>query len=185
MPEVADAPEHILTVYDDSGVRTRIIAGAFVLALAGVFFLGFLANLCSVMRAAEGGTGPMPTLALAGGVSFVAMTFASGALLTVLPLLMSFDEVSAHVDPDLAAVVVQLGYLLLLLIFGLFAASVLVLATSVIAGRTALLPRWLARSGFVLAPLLLLGFAGPPLFLLLLWVVAVSIFLRPRRALVD
>ena len=55
-------------------------------------------------------------------------------------------------------------------------------AVAAVAPRTAVLPRWIAVSGAVLAPLLLVSIAGgdnaPPVFLLaLLWFVAVSVAL--------
>jgi len=176
--DVVDAPNHILDVYADSGVRAQTFAGTLVLVLATVCFLGFLADLVALLRRADEG-GPLPTVALAGGISFLVITVVSGAMFVVLPNLIAFDEVSAEVDPDLAAVIVQLGAILLF-VYATAAASALVLATSRVGLRTRLLPRWFGRVGYVLSGLLLVGFFGPPVFLLLLWIVGLSIALRPR-----
>ncbi len=78
----------------------------------------------------------------------------------------------------------QLGFLSLglsgwLYRFANVCASVLVAATSVVALRTSVLPRWLAWAGFVVALIALLHPLVPEATLLLrvLWVLAVSVFM--------
>lgn len=179
LPQAVDAPNHILDVYEDPGPRAQAVAATFVLALAAAGFLAFLGDLVRLLREAEGGDGALHTIALAGGIGFTVLMLVAGGLFSVLPNLILFDEVSGQVDSDLAAVVVQLG-LIVLLSCALVPAGVMVLATSVIGLRTGLLPRWLGRSGFPVAALVIVGFAGPPLFLVLLWMILVCIVLRPR-----
>jgi len=178
VPDVIDAPNHVLDVYADPGTRGRIFAGTVLLALAGAFLLAFLADVHHVLRAVQ--SGPPATLALLGGAVFVALLLLAGALLAVLPLLIEFDEVSARVDPDLAAVVVQLAVVLLLL-FAPIAAATLVLAISIAALRHRLLAPWLARTGLGLAVLLPFSVLGFPLALLSLWIVAAGVGLGVRR----
>jgi len=176
--DVVDAPNHVLDAYADSGVQAQAFAGALVLVLATVCFLGFLTDLVVLLRrAAE--DGPLSTVVLAGGIGFLALTTAAGAMFFVLPNLIAFDEVSDEVDPDLAAVIVQLGMILLFTYATAFA-SALVFAASRVGLRTHLWPRWFGRAGYVLSGLLLLGFSGPPFFLLLLWIFGLSVVLRPR-----
>jgi len=55
VPVVMDAPERILDVYADDGVRARVFAGTVGLAFAGAFLLAFLADVCALLRAAERG----------------------------------------------------------------------------------------------------------------------------------
>jgi ABC-type arginine transport system ATPase subunit len=136
VPDVMDAPERILDVYADDGVRARVFAGTVLLAFAGAFLLAFLADVCALLRAAE--RGPLADLALLGGAVFTTLLALAGALLTVLPVLIGFDELSATVDPDLAAVVVQLAVVVLLL-FAPLAAATFVLAISIAALRQRLL----------------------------------------------
>ena len=71
VPDVMDAPEHILDVYADDGVRARVFAGTVLLAFAGAFLLAFLADVCALLRAA--GREPLADLALLGGVVFAAL----------------------------------------------------------------------------------------------------------------
>jgi len=179
VPSAFDAPDHVLDVYDEPSVRAQAFAGTLVLAVAALCFVGFLGDLVTVLRKADGSDGPLPTVALISGIGFLVLTLAAGATYVVLPNLIAFGEVSAQVDPDIASVTVQLGYLLLF-VYATVAASGLVIATSVIGLRTRLVPRWLGLAGYLLSGLLLLGFSGPPLFLLVLWIVGISIGLRPR-----
>lgn len=174
-----DAPDHILDVYDDPRTRIQAFVGILVLAIAAVCFLAFLSDLVDLLRRAGGSDGPLPTLALAGGVGFLVLLLSAGCMFTVLPNLIAFDEVSDQLDPDIAAVTVQVGYLLMS-VYATAAAIGMVLATSIIGRRTDLLPRWLCRAGYVLSGLLLLGFSGPPFLLLLIWIVGIGIALRPR-----
>lgn len=179
VPAAVDAPDHILDVYDEPSVRAQAFAGTLVLAVATLCFIGFLADLVTLLRKADGSDGPLPTVALCSGMGFLVLTLAAGTMFVVLPNLIAFDEVSAQVDPDIASVTVQVGYLLLF-IYATAAAIGLVLATSVVGLRTRLVPRWLGLAGYLLSGLLLVGFSGPPLFLLLLWIAGISIALRPR-----
>jgi hypothetical protein len=61
-------------------------------------------------------------------------------------------------------------------------AALLVLAASIVAHRTGLLPRWLALAGFVVAPALLFAIFFLPLFAWLAWVLAISVVLLVRTA---
>lgn len=179
VPAAVDAPNHILDVYDKPGVQAQAFAGTLVLALAAVCFTGFLADLVSVLKLTDRSDGPLPVVALISGVGFLVLTLVAGAMFVVLPNLIAFDEVSDQFDPDIASVTVQLGYLLLFN-YASVAAIGLVIATSVMGLRTRLIPRWLGRVGYLLSGLLLMGFSGPPLFLLLLWIATISVALRPR-----
>lgn len=179
VPAAVDAPDHILDVYAEPSVRAQAFAGTLVLAVATLCFIGFLADLVTLLRKADCSDGPLPTVALCSGMGFLVLTLAAGTMFVVLPNLIAFDEVSGQVDPDIASVTVQVGYLLLF-IYATVAASGLVLATSVVGLRARLVPRWLGLAGYLLSGLLLLGFSGPPLLLLLLWIAGISIALRPR-----
>jgi hypothetical protein len=122
----------------------------------------------------------LATVALAGGLVYVAMLFTAGAAFGVLPLAIGVGELEAgSVDPALARVLVQLGFTILL-IYGLLAAAVMVLATSLAALRDAAPPRWLAIGGFVVAALLLLGPIYVPQLLVPLWAVATAVALSRR-----
>lgn len=174
-----DAPNHVLDMYDDPSIRLQTFIGTVVLAIAAVCFLAFLSDLVTLLRRAGGADGPLPTLALAGGVGFIVLLLSAGCMFVVLPNLIAFDEVSDQLDPDIAAVTVQIG-MLLMFAYASAAAIGMVLSTSIIGRQDDVLPRWLCRAGYVLSGLLLLGFSGPPFLLLLIWIASISIALRPR-----
>jgi hypothetical protein len=179
VPDVIDAPEHILDVYADDGVRARVLAGTALLAFAGAFLLAFLADVCALLRAA--GREPLADLTLLGGAVCATLLAVAGALLAVLPVLIGFYKLSATVDPDLAAVVVQLAVVVLLL-FAPVAAATFVLAISIAALRQRLLAPWLARAGIGVAVALPFSAGGLPLILFVIWIATVGIALRPRRS---
>ncbi len=179
VPAVFDSPGNILDVYAEPSVRVQAFVAPLALAVAALCFVGFLGDLVTVLRKADVSDGPLPTVALISGIGFLVLTLAAGATVSVLPILITWDSVSAQVDPDIASVTVTLGYLLLFH-FATVAAIGLVIATSVVGLRTRLVPRWLGLAGYLLSGLLLVGFTGPPVFLLMLWIVGISIALRPR-----
>ena len=83
-------------------------------------------------------------------------------------------------DPATANAFTNAGFTLL--VCSAMAAALLVLATSIVAHRTGLLPRWLALAGFVVAPVLFLTIFFLPLFVWLGWMLAVSVVLVLRTA---
>jgi hypothetical protein len=171
----------VQALFADPGYRQRLFVGAFLVAVAGTALLWFLAALLGALRRADpDGDAPAVT-AFAAGCIYVALLFVSATLFTGYAAGILVGELSAPVDVALARVLNNLGFTLLL-IDGLFAAAVVVLITSLLARRTSLLPRWLTRAGLVVSPLLLLGAAYVPQFLVPLWVLAVSaVLLRAPR----
>ncbi len=118
-------------------------------------------------------------MALGGGIVYVGMLFAAAASFGVWPLAVAVGEQSpTDLDPHLGRVLVQLGFAALL-IFGLLAASLMVLSQLVMALRTGLLPRWLGWSGVVVAILLMAGPLYMPQVLVPLWVVTAGVSVRP------
>lgn len=174
LPEEADSDAAVLATYADAGKRAGLTAGVYLLAGAGLSFVWFLASLRERLRRDGVGAG-LSTTAFAGGLVYVAMLFTAGAAFGVLPLAIGVGEFEAEaVDPAVARVLVQFGFTILL-IYGLLAAAVMVLATSLAALKMRLIPRWLAIAGFVVAALLLLGPIYVPQLLVPLWAIAVGV----------
>jgi hypothetical protein len=177
LPEGVDTDQSVLRAYAESGNRTGLIVGVYLLAAAGLSFLWFLGSLRDAVRRHEESTSRLSTLVLAGGLVYVVMLFGAGASFGVLPLAVAVDEISvAQIDPTLARVLVNFGFVLLL-VFGLAAAAAMVLVASIAALRTGVLPRWLAWAGLPLAALLLLGPMYMPQLLVPIWAVTVGIVL--------
>jgi hypothetical protein len=71
-----------------------------------------------------------------------------------------------------------------LLLFGAGAGGLLIITTSIVSGRAALLPRWLVVTGYVLGVIVLLGgLLFFPIALFVLWILAMGVvMLRGSRA---
>ncbi len=111
------------------------------------------------------------------------MLFAGGAAQVVVPWGISLGQEPVP-GADVARFFPELSVVLLAL-FGGFAAIAHVLATSVVVLRTGVFPRWVAWLGVAVAfVLLFVGVLGMPLMLaLLLWLLVVSVLLlRGARA---
>ena len=86
-------------------------------------------------------------------------------------------------DADVLRTFESLGFGALVL-FGAAAAGLLIITSSVAAGRGALLPRWLVVAGYVVGVIVILGgLFFIPLGLFVLWVIAVGIVLLRRPTL--
>lgn len=177
LPEGSYSDERVLALYTEPGSRTAIAAGGYLLALAGVALLPFLAALHRRLRTATASM--TPTVAVGAGLLYVACLLGAGNLFGGYATGIAIGELQAPADATLVRVLSNQGFGLLL-IGGLLAAAALVLSTSIAGMRSGVLPRWLVIAGFVVAPLLLLGAAWVPQFLVPLWVLAVGVALaRP------
>ena len=176
----ADASAQEIALYlTDSGTHTRNIVGAYLWVLGGLAFLGFIAGLRSVLRRAEGDSGPLSSLVFGAGVVFTAVWSVSAAALAAVAYAVKFSD-AAVTNPDLVRVLPQLGSLLLLLGGG-FAGILLVLATSVLTLRTGVLPRWLAWFGILVAVALAFDVTYMNIIPFVAWVAGASIVLLRRR----
>jgi hypothetical protein len=137
------------------------------------FFLWFLGVLRGVLRGAEGEGGVLSTVALAGGIAFAALTSAGFAAEILYPAALlrfeGYDQADGLALASLALATWLYHYCQV-------GASVMILATSLAALTTGVLPRWLALAGLVVALLTLLHFLLPLLGALagLAWIAVVS-----------
>jgi len=181
LPSGDDSAQEITSFYNDSGDRAQLIIASYLMMLAGVFFLWFLASLRNRLLAAEGEPARLTVIAFASGVVFVAMLMvAAAAFMTVAADITFGDEKFVSVEG--ARLLPELGYPILL-IGGMFAAIAMIDAASILIVRTGVLPKWIGYFGFVAAVALLFSVFFVPIILLVLWVLFVSIaLLRTRDA---
>jgi hypothetical protein len=191
---VGDSNATFVSYYDDEANRARDIAGAYLLAAAGLAFLWFLTSLRRLLRTPGDDTSMLPTIVLVAGIAFVSMLFAAGAALSTVNVSITFgaifDEHGVLGGSEMA-VLPQLGYVLMHL-YGAFAASLMIAAASLAGSRGGVFPAWLVWLGLIAAVLLLFAIASLPIFALPVWVLAVSIAvlrrddaaMRPRSATV-
>jgi hypothetical protein len=155
---VSDAK--MLAWWQDSGHQVTTVVSMYLFVLAGLCFLVFLAKLRSRLVAAEGGTGELTSLVVAGGVVFVAMLFVAAAARGGIGLAIKSpgdDEVLPAADmlryyPTIGYAALGTG--------GLLAAGVAMATTSWLIVRTAVFGRWLAWVGAVAAVLVVVASAA-------------------------
>lgn len=176
-----DTPEEVADWYADDGNRGAAFFVFFLLTGAALTFFWFLGALRSMLVRAEGDPARWTALAYGAGVASATLLLAAASLY-VTPAATAGQE-EFPFDPSTANAFANAGFALL--VCSTMAASLLVLATSIVAGRTGLLPTWLALAGFVVAPLLLFAIFFLPLFAWLIWVLAVSLVLLVRTARVT
>lgn len=172
----------IVARYSDEGNEIWALVGGLLVGFAVFFVLPFLASLRATLRAVEGEKAVFSTAALAGGV-VMAVLFSVSATVTVAAF-STYDAFEGYrVDPEAVLLLSSISF------YGwgyaVVGGGVLVGATSVVALRTRLLPRWLTLAGLVLATVLMFGhavlFVFIPLPLLVLWVLVVSVLLVVRE----
>lgn len=167
--------ETIRAFYAAAGNRTRVVVSVYVLAVAALAFLFFLADLYGTLRPVEPSSAGLPLVALLAGLIFVGMLAAAGAAFGSLAGGMVFGgEPTTLGDTGVARFLGQLGYGLILL-YGCLAAALMVAVVSVVSLQTGIFPAWITWGGFVVALVLLAGVIFFPMLALPLWVLAVSV----------
>lgn len=167
--------------YFNAGIGTFVFFNGVLPLFHVFFFLLFVGVLYELLRSAGEDTrrvtGGLPAAALAGGIVFAALSAAGFTVEIVYPAaLQRFGALEADAT---AFVLVSLTLSSWLYHFCQIGASVMVLATSLVALERGVLPRWLALVGFVIALLTLLHFLLPLLGALagLAWVAVVSVLM--------
>lgn len=161
--------------------RRNEVSGALaLLPFAGIAFLWFIGVIRDHLGSREDRF--FATVFLGSGLTFVALMFVAGAIAASL-IGVSVD---GRPPPELWAFGRRLIYTLVNT-YALRMAAVFTIATSTLAGRLRLVPRWLAVVGFLTAATLLVAVTVVPTLVLLfpLWVLLLSVHIlvaSTRRA---
>ncbi len=178
-PDTGDSDAKITSYYASHSHQVRQIVAFFIFFAGVLLFLAFLTALRSRSIDAEGGTGRLSALGFGSGV--VAAGLFMVALATFQsPAFAVNDTGKFSLDPNTFRLLNDLGYLIW--IGAVIVAALLVWATSAIALRTGLLPRWFAWLAIVAGILQLFAIFFIPVFIFWGWVVLVGLFLAFRRA---
>jgi len=175
-PDTGESNREILEHYADDGNRRNDIILTFLLAAAALAFVWFTSHLRSLLAAAAPSSA-LATLVLAAGVASAALLAVAAA--TFGSISFTYEEGDFALDPNTARLVGSIGYGVF--VASLWMAGLLVLAVSLAALRTPLLPAWLAWLGILVVVALVFAFAFFPVFALLIWVALVSAVLLARR----
>jgi len=159
-------------VFADSGKRTQMLLGAYVLALACIAIVVFGSSLRD--RLAGAGAATTGRLAFAGSIMFATITLVGATAIAWIPGAKAFGSAPVA-KGELAYLAPQLGFALLLLGGGATAGFMLV-AAGVGSARSRAFPAWLGWAGVVIGVLVFLfGVFFMPMVLLLVWVLIAAI----------
>lgn len=166
--------EQIRSYYADSGNRNAEIVGFFLVVLGVLFFLWFISVLRSRLSSAEPEPATLSFLALGAGSTAAALLIGAAVLLAGTTWAVEIDS-DFVIDPNQARFAVTTGYVLL--IGAVLVNCLVVIATSVLALRTAVLPDWLGWAGFAAVVLAIVEMFLLPVFIIPVWVLVVSVVL--------
>jgi hypothetical protein len=152
------------------------IVSAFLLVLAAVALVIFLALVVRQLRAARPDRDVTAQVVFGGGLVLAAAIAFGGIAMAQMSAAIEIGDIPIP-SADVLRTAEQLGFGLLLVAGGLFAALT-VAAVSFGARGTGLLPAWLVTTGYVVAVILLFSVMFIPLILLPLWAIAVAVATR-------
>ncbi len=154
-----------------SADRQRLLVALHLVPFAGIAFLWFLGVVRDRIGAAEDRF--IATVFLGSGLLLIAMLFVSTAVAGSFVV-----SASPSPDTDIRAMGAHLSSSVLT-VYAMRMAGVFMISTATISLRTAVMPRWLAGLGYLLAASLLFGVGSLKWAELLFpaWVLVVSIYL--------
>jgi hypothetical protein len=176
-PGSTDGDDRITSWYASGTHQYTQILGFLAFVIGVLCLIGFLAALRDRIAAVEQPRGGLGQLVLGAGIASSVLFTLAIAMFTV-PAFLASDTSSADIVPATYRMFYTAG-------FASFAAATMigaltVGATSAVAFRTGLLPRWFAWLGVVVAIVLLLGFFFVPGFVFWGWVLIAAILLARR-----
>jgi hypothetical protein len=180
LPDASDSDQQIVDWMADSGNRTQVLIGAYVLAVAGVAMLFFMNRLRAVVADAEGDRPLVAPFILAAGAIFVVAMAVGGAAIAAVPVEIQIGEAPTLSDPDLVRFLPSLGYGVLL-VLGMFPLIFAMLATAYASMRYKIFATWFNWLTIVCAIALFFAAVFIPVIALLIWTIAGSFVLLGRQ----
>jgi magnesium-transporting ATPase (P-type) len=166
-----DDDRQIVAYFEKGSNQTKYIVAFYFFFAAFLLMLVFLSSLRAVLVEAEGAPGRLTALAFAGGLASAVLLLAANALFAA-PAITEKDSKKFVLDPNTYRFINDTGYVFF--ITGVMAAVLMVVATSLIALRTGVFPRWFAWIGFLVAVTLVVAFFFVPVFILWGWILVTS-----------
>jgi hypothetical protein len=178
-PSTDDSDAKITTYFTSNSHQTKQWIGFFFFLAGILFLLFFLSVLRSRLVAAEGGSGRLGALAYGSGVASAVFWIAAIALF-VGPAVTADDTSKFHLDANTYRLLNDTAYLFW--VSAVVVAALVVWATSAVALRTGLLPRWFAWLGILAGILQLFAIFFIPAFIYWGWIVVAAALLTWRPA---
>lgn len=163
-------------VHDNDKLVTTII-GAYLMVIAGVMFLVFLASMFTRLRAAEPDS-PLPLIFLLTGTAWSIAQMTGGLLTAVVAGGIKFGD-AVEPSGEIARWMEQIGFGIWLIVGGL-SAALMAAVLSFLVLRARLLPAWLAYFGFLAAIAMLAAAFFIPMIVFVLWMLVMGIVLITR-----
>jgi hypothetical protein len=179
-PQTNDSNAKIAAYFADHSHRVQGIIGFFVFLAGILLLLAFLGTLRERLLKAEGEPGRLTAVAFGAGVASLPLWGISMLLANAVSFTAS-ESSKFRLDPDTFRVLSVASYVTW--VAALFVSSVLVWATSAVALRTRVLPRWYAVAGIVVGVVQLFGLFLFPFVAWWLWIVLTAVLLVTRRGL--
>lgn len=183
VPSIRDSPQALAAFYSSPANIAQVLAAAYLVPIAGIFFLWFMGVLRGRFAPIREGSQQFEwTVANGSGILFLACLFIAATAAAAPAASIAFQGAA---PPDTASIVpfAEISSILLF-VFGMRAAAAFMIFASRLGLENRSLPRWLAFAGIVLGLALLLSISYVSAFLPLLplWVAALSLymFLQPR-----
>jgi hypothetical protein len=173
-PSTDASDSKITSYYVSHSHQVKQIAGFFLFTAGVLFFLGFLAALRRRLAAAEGPGGSLAGLAFGAGIASAVLWIVSVAFFSA-PAFMTNDTSPANLDPKTYRMIGDLGYEIW--VGAVILGTVLVWATSAVAFRTGVLPKWFAWVGILVGVILLFAVVFLPAFVYWGWIVVAGALL--------
>jgi len=176
-PQDKDSDAKIAAYFANHSHRVHGVVGFFVFLAGILLLLAFLAGLRDRLLAAEGQPGRLSALAFGGGIAGLPL-WAVSMLLANAAGFAANESSAFRVDPNTFRMLADTAYFAW--VAAAIISSVVVWATSAVALRTSVLPRWHARFGILAGVVQLFGFFFFPFFVWWLWIIVTSILLISR-----
>jgi hypothetical protein len=182
----ASSDDEIREFYANSDDRTRVVISTYLLALAAVAFMPFLAGLYYALRrtvTADPSDNVLPLGALIAGIAFIALLMAGAAALgAIAGGIQLGDEPELLADTGIARFLGHTGYALILIMGAFSAAAMIAMASARIVQHPGIAARWVAWAGFVLAAILLVAVIFLPMVALPMWVLIACFTILPGNS---
>jgi hypothetical protein len=175
-PDSSDSNREITAYLTKDSNQTKNIVAFFILLVAMLFLITFIAALRDRLVLAAG-DGVRSSLAYGAGLLSSVLLFLAIAIF-ISPIILADDASKIPVDPSVYRITQDLGYMVW--VASTVIGALVVWATSAVALATGILPRWFAWAGIVAGVICLFGIFFFPIFVYWLWILVASILLTLR-----
>lgn len=176
-PGGGDSSEDVARTLSTHGNRLQQFVAGYFLIAAALLFLWFVAGLRQRLAAVDRPSETVTWLASVGGGIATALLLASGAISVFMAASVGYGE-----DRAKAAILGSMGWTAAALtIVSMLAVALMIAATSSLAARNAVFPRWFAWLSYLCALALVLSVLFITMIAFPIWLIVASLLLLTQR----